>query len=239
MKFKTSKAPEVKPKPIVIGRERLHNFDAELAKAKSAVDDLTRRVATLENISIDAVSADRELQLFIAGPEGLEALLSHSERKSSPDDPVSILIAAAKSTAEAAGPAKSALPAAQVALERAHAEVARLAEEKAKAIEVYMTTLADGTARKYKAAFEETCRLHDELTGFASSTSVYVGEVAMIVDELKVPRFVLPSLACLNDHDPFLRHRGNSFTVSESTKVWTEVKTRLQGDVGSDISDLV
>jgi hypothetical protein len=33
-----------------------------------------------------------------------------------------------------------------------------------------MTMLASETARKYKAAFEECCRLHDELMDFANRT---------------------------------------------------------------------
>jgi hypothetical protein len=111
--------------------------------------------------------------------------------------------------------------------------------EKRSIVRSSLTSLADETARKYRAAFDEVCRLHDELTGFANGTSVYMGDVAMIVEELKVPRFKLPSLACLDDYDPFLRRRGNSFTVNESTKTWTAVKDRLQADVDADLSDLV
>lgn len=85
---------------------------------------------------------------------------------------------------------------AQDALERARAEVIRLGDEKQTEIGRYMTTLADETARKYKAAFEECCRLHDELMGFANRTSQFMGEVAMVVEKLKVPRLNLPSL-CL------------------------------------------
>jgi len=237
--FKT-KAVEVKPKSKpVAGRERLHHCNAEQAKAIAAVEDLERRVATLENIGIDAIAADKELQLFIQQEGGTEALLAHSEGKTSDDDQVSILISVAKKTAEAAGPAKAALPLAQDALERARAEVFRLAEEKHKEIARFMTFLADATARKYKAAFDECCRLHDELTGFANGTSTYVGEVAMIIEELKVPRFNLPSLACLDEHDPFLRRRGNSFAVNQSTQVWSTVKQRLEADADSDLSDLI
>jgi hypothetical protein len=242
MMFKSSKAaePKTKPvKPIIVGRERLHHFDSELAKAKSAVDDLERRVATLENIGIDAIAADRELQDFIASDGGVDALRAHSSGETSQDDQISKLLAAAKSTSEAAAPAKAALPSAIDALERARSEVIRLGEEKYREIELFMTSLADETAKAYKGAFNECCRLHDELTGFANGTSVYMGDVAMVVEELKVPRFKLPSLACLDDYDPFLRRRGNSFTVSESTKVWTAVKDRLQTDVDSDLSDLV
>jgi hypothetical protein len=224
-------SPSVAKAEPVAGRERLHFFNEELAKANAAVADLERRVATLENIGIDAVAAERELQLYIASDAGTEALLAHAEGKS--------LIAAAKSTAEAATPAKAALPLAQDALASARAEVVRLGEEKQAEIGRYMTLLADETARKYKEAFELVCQLHDQLTGFANGTSVYMGEVMMIVEELKVPRFNLPSLACTNEHDPFLRRRGSSFTVGEFTKVWTAVKERLEADVDADLGDLI
>jgi hypothetical protein len=223
----------------VAGRQRLHFFNEELAKANAAVADLERRVATLDNIGIDAVAAEQELQLYIASDAGTEALLAHAEGKSKPDDQIAILLAAAKSTGEAAGPAKAALPLARDALEKERAEVLRLGEEKAAEIGRFMTLMADETARQYKDAFDLVCFLHDQLTGFANGTSVYMGEVAMIIEELKVPRFNLPSLACINEHDPFLRRRGSSSTVGEFTKVWTAVKERLEADVDADLSDLI
>ena len=64
-----------------------------------------------------------------------------------------------------------------------------------------------------KALFEECCKIHDELLGFANGTSLYLGEIMMISENLKVPRFGLPALHCLNEHDPFLRHKSNEFTV--------------------------
>jgi hypothetical protein len=237
-KAKRSESSPSKSKPIA-GRERLHFFAEELAKAKTAVEDLERRAATLENIGIDAVAADQALQAFIAKDGGIEALRAHSAGETKPDDEVSKLIATAKSTAEATGPAKSALPAARDALERAKAEVVRLGEEKAQEIERVMTALADATAREYKAAFDRVVRLHDELIGFANASSNYMGEIALIVEELKVPRFNLPALACINEHDPFLRRRGDSFTVNEYTAKWTTVKERLEADVDADVSDLI
>jgi hypothetical protein len=209
-----------------------------LAKANEAVTDLERRVAALENIGIDASAADSALQLFIAQDGGTDALLAHSAGNTMPDDQISILISAAKTTAEAAAPAKAALHLAQNALERARAEVIRLAEEKQAEIGRFMTLLGDETARRYKRAFQECCAIHDELMGFAQGTS-NLGEIALIVDELRVPRFNLPSLACLNDHDPFLRHRANAYAVDGSAKTWRAVKSRLESDVDADLSDLI
>jgi hypothetical protein len=74
----------------------------------SAVEDLERRVATLENIGIDAITADRELQLFISQVGGTDTLLAHSAGKPKPDDQIATLITAAKKTSEAAGRAKAA-----------------------------------------------------------------------------------------------------------------------------------
>ncbi len=232
-------SPSVAKAKPVTGRERLHFFDAELAKANAAVEDLGKRVATLENIGVEAVAADKALQTFIAQDGGTDALLAHSSGTSKPDDEVSKLIMAAKSTAEASLPAKTALPLQLEKLAAAKSEVARLGEEKNAEIGRYLTTLADSTARKYKAAFEECCRLHDELMGFADGASLYMGEIALIIEELRTPRFNLPSLACLNEHDPFLRHRANSHTVAASSKTWGAVKARLQLDVDADLSDLI
>jgi hypothetical protein len=226
-----------KPKPV--GRERLHFFDAELAKANAAVEDLGKRVATLENIGVEAVAAEKKLQSFIASDGGTDALLAHSAGNSKPDDEVSKLIAAAKSTSEASSPAKTALPIQLEKLAAAKAEVARLSEEKNAEIGRYLTTLADSTARKYKAAFASCCILHDELMGFADGTSLFMGEVALIVEELRMPRFNLPSLACLDVHDPFLRHKASSRTVGESSKTWAAVKARLVENVDADVSDLI
>jgi hypothetical protein len=232
-------SPSIAKSKPVTGRERLHFFDNELAKAADAVTDLEKRVATLEGIAIDAIAAEKQLQAFIAQDGGTDALLIHSSGNSKPDDPVAKLIAAAKASAEAAAPATIALPIAQDALARAKTEVARLGEEKNAEIGRYLTTLADSTARKYKAAFELCCSLHDEIMGFADGTSQYMGQIALVVEELRLPRFNLPSLACLNEHDPFLRHRANSHAVAASSKTWSAVKARLVLDVDADLSDLI
>jgi hypothetical protein len=219
------------------GRERLHFFNAELKKANEAVADLEKRAATLENIGIDAIAADRALQLFIAQDGGTDALLAHSAGSSKPDDEIAKLIAAAKTTAEAAAPAKSALPLAQDALERARGEVIRLGDEKNAEIGRFLTLLADDTARKYKHAFADCCRLHDELLAFASGTSN--PEVTMISEEIRLPRFNLPSLQCLNEYDPFMRHRANEYAVNTSSQAWLAIKSRIEADVDADVSDLL
>jgi hypothetical protein len=239
--FSSKKPVEVKAKPAkpIAGRERLHFFDAELAKAHSAVSDLEQRVATLENIGVEAVAADKALQLFIHGDGGVAALAAHSEGKTNPDDQISKLLGAAKATAEAATPAKIALPLAIDALEKSRAEVIRLEHERSTEIGRCMIRLVDNKAAQYKRAFEEVCRLHDELAGFATVSSSNAGEILLISEELKVPRFGLPSLACVNDFDPFLRRRGDAYTVDQSAKAWAQVRERLESNVDADLSDLI
>ena len=61
----------------------------------------------------------------------------------------------------------------------------------------------------------------------------------MIVEELKVPRFGLPSLACLVESDPFLRYRQSTYAVAASSKTWSEARARLESDIDSDLSDLL
>ena len=74
--------------------------------------------------------------------------------------------------------------------------------------------------------------------GFANGTSTYVGEIALIIEQLKVPRFALPSLGTI-DSDPFIRHRNNELTIAESTATWQAVKARLELDVDADLSNLI
>jgi hypothetical protein len=238
-KQKDDNVSSIRPaKSPPVGRDRLHFFVAELAKANEAVVDLEKRVATLEDIGIDAIAADRALQHFIAQPGGTEALLAHSAGHSEPDDLIAKLIGQAKTTAEAAGPAKSALPLAIDALEKSKAEVIRLGEEKNAEVGRYMVQLGDDLARKYKAAFAAVCIAHDRLAGFAAGAGLY--EVRMLIDPITAPRFDLPSLTVgQTEFDPLMRHTGSQLTIGESSKTWASVRSRLEADVDADISDLL
>jgi hypothetical protein len=232
--FKKPKTKSDVPPPP--GRERLRHFEAELAKAHGFVVSLEARVAQLSTITTDAVAVEQALQLHIAGDDGLAALAAHAAGQTTPDDEIAKLIAAAKSTAEAAAAAKATLPLAQTALENARAQVVALGEEKAAEINRVVTQLADGLAHAYLKSFEETARLHDQLAGFAAGTSTYVGEIALIIDQLKVPRFALPSLGNI-DADPYIRHRNNEVVIAESTRTWQAVKSRLELDLSDLISE--
>jgi hypothetical protein len=237
-KAKTKQNPNLIPKPIA-GRERLHHFDSELAKATAAVKELEQRVLALEGIGVDAFNADRELQSYIQGEGGTEALMQHSAGHSKPDDRIAVLLATAKTTSEAAGPAKAALPFAQDNLEKCRAEVFRLEQERSEEIGRTMVRLVDDTAADYKRTFGKLCELHDQLAGFATVVSSNIGDVQLISEEIKTPRFALPSLASASEFDPFLRRRANPYAVEQSAKTWATVRQRLEADVGSDLSDIV
>jgi hypothetical protein len=225
---------DVPPPP---GRERLRHFDAELEKAHGYVADFETRVARLSTIMSDAREAEQALQLFIANG-GVEALAAHSAGQTTADDEIVKLIAAAKSTSEAAAAAKAAQPMAQTALENARSQVIALGEEKAAELNRVVMQLADSLAHAYLKSFEETGRLYDQLLGFANGASTYIGEIVLIIDPLKAPRFALPSLGNV-DADPFIRHRSSELTVNESTETWRAVKARLELDVDADLSDLI
>jgi hypothetical protein len=226
---------DVPPPP---GRERLRHFDAELEKAHGFVAEFETRVARLATIMSDAREADQALQLFIANDGGTEALAAHAAGQTTADDEIAKLIAAAKSTSEAAAAAKAAQPLAQTALENARAQVIALADEKAAELNRVVMQLADSLAHAYLKSFEQTGRLYDQLLGFANGASTYIGEIALIIDPLKAPRFALPSLGNV-DADPFIRHRSSELTVNESTETWRAVKARLELDVDADLSDLI
>jgi hypothetical protein len=229
---KLEKVPEV-------GRERLRHFDAELAKGQACVSDLEARCARLSAIITDAATADQALQAFIAADGGI-ALAAYSAGQTTADDEIAKLIAAAKSTSEAAAAAKAALPTAETALGNARSQVTALDGEKAAEIARVVAHFADHLALAYKKSFAETARLHDQLLGFARATSSIGGGVALIEDELTVPRFGLPSLERADgQYDPYMRHYANDFVVAQSSKVWATARARLEIDVDADLSDLV
>jgi hypothetical protein len=67
---------------------------------------------------------------------------------------------------------------------------------------------------------------------------VNLGDIQLIIDPLKTPRFALPSLGN-QDADPFLRHRPNDIVVSDAAKTWSTVRDRLEADAAADLGDLI
>ena len=58
----------------------------------------------------------------------------------------------------------------------------------------------------YEKAFKETCWLHDKLIDNANVAQSTIGDIQLIVENPKIPRFAFPSLGN-TDADPF--HRVN------------------------------
>jgi hypothetical protein len=101
-----------------------------------------------------------------------------------------------------------------------------------------LANMADVHGRAYEKAFNELCRLHDSLVGFAAVAEGNQGDIRLIQDPLRAPRFALPSMGSM-DADPFLRHRENELTIGASARTWTAVRDRLAADAQADISDLL
>jgi hypothetical protein len=228
----------IRSKPTeAVSRERLRHFDGEVNKAKSAVADLELRIERLESIITDADAAHRALQLAIVSDGGV-ALASYSAGGASDDSDIGKLVIGAEVTARSATAAKAALPHAQASLENARGQVISLGEARNAELNRVLAMLADQEARAYQKAFDELCRLHDRLVGYASVVESNQGDIRLIQDPLKTERFALPSLGSA-DADPFLRHSTNDIVVSDAAKHWTTVRDRLAADVDADLSDLI
>jgi hypothetical protein len=224
----------VRSKPA--GRERLRHFDGEVTKATSAVADLERSIERLESILVDAAAAHQALQLAIAADGG--ASLSRYSMGDAPDSEIGRLVMGEETLARAATAAKSALPNAVASLDNARGQVIALEGERNAELNRVVAVLADSEARAYRDAFQEMCRLHDRLAGYARVAQANLGDVQLIIEPLKTPRFALPSLGN-QDADPFLRHRPNDITTSEAARTWSTVRERLGADADADLGDLI
>jgi hypothetical protein len=230
------KVTQLKPaKPE--GRERLRHIDREVSKAHDAVAELEKRVERLKSIIADADTHHRTLQLAIAADSGL-ALARYSEGNADADSDIAKLVNLADTSAKAATVARAALPHTETMLNDARSQIPALAEQRNAELNRVVALLADADAQAYRKSFEEMCRLHDCLVGYAQVAQASIGDVQLIIDAVKTPRFALPSMGN-SDADPFLRHRVNEFTVNASAKSWTAVRERLEADADADLTDLI
>jgi hypothetical protein len=223
--------------PKTVGRERLRHIDGEVAKANEAVTDLEQSVARLNTIIADADTNHHALQDAI-NADGGRALADYSAGKSDPDSEIAKLVTIAEASAKAANAAKAALPTTESMLSDARSQVTALGDQRLAELNRVVAMLADADARAYQKAFDEMCRLHDRLVGYASVAQASIGDVQLIVDPIKTPRFALPSLGN-SDADPFLRHRENEIAVAESARQWATVRQRLEVHVDADLSDIL
>jgi hypothetical protein len=224
-------------KPDRVNRGRLKHFAAGIEKAHEAIEDLEKRVARLSDIIVEANAAQINLQNAINADGGL-SLAKYSSGQAKQDDDITKLVSLAQTSSEAATAAKVALPTAEVALQNARSQLVSLGEQKNAELNRVLANLADADARAYERAFNQTCILHDKLVGYANVAQANIGDVQLVVETPRTPRFALQSLGN-SDADPWLRHRTSELTVNASTRRWSLIRSRLEADVDADLDDLI
>lgn len=231
---KTDNKP-ARSKPEPAGRERLKHFDAEIGKAKDAIAEIEQQIERFEDIIVDAAAAQQDLQKAIAA-DGGKALAEYAAGRG--DEKISRLVLVADNSARAKTAAEIALPATQAALDNAKAQLAALGEQRAAELNRVLALLGDEDARAYRAAFAEMCMRHDKLVGYASVAQASHGDIQLIIEAPKTPRFAMPSLGDATA-DPFMRHQVSTRTVTEAAQKWTEVRARLEADASADLTDIL
>jgi hypothetical protein len=233
----TSTSSVRKSKPEPVGRDRLKHLDAETKKAKDAVADYEQRVRRLEQIIVDADAAHTVLQQAIAA-DGGKALEDYASGNAPGDSEIARLVMTSEQSARAAVASKAALPTAIAALDNIQMQIIVLGEERGFELNRVIAMLADDEARAYQRAFDELGRRHDRLVGYANVAQMNEGDIRLIIDPLKTPRFASPSLGGI-DSDPFIRHQPNPLDISDAARMWEAVRGRLEHDAGADINDLI
>jgi ABC-type transporter Mla subunit MlaD len=231
---KVNSVRRAKPEPV--GRDRLKHLDAETKKAKDSVSDFEQRVHRLEQI-IDAAHAHAALQQAIAADGGV-SLEGFATGQAPADSAIAQLVMTAENSARAATAARAALPTAIASLENVNMQVIVLDEERAAELNRVIAMLADEEARGYQRIFDQLGRAHDRLVGYASVAETNLGDIRLIIDPLKAPRFASPSLGN-SDADPFIRHQPNPLDIGSAARMWEAVRARLDQDPGADISELL
>jgi hypothetical protein len=234
----SEKVTNIRPaKPTPAGRDRLVFFDTNIGLAEKAIADLESRIETLESIVVDSSAAAKALQACVESDNG-RSLSDYAAGKVDADSNIAKLVMLADNSKRAADAARSALPNAREQIENARAQLVGLTEQRLAELKRVLMNIGDVKAREYVAAFELLGRIHDELVGVASVLEDNLGDIRLIDDPVKTPRFAFPSMGNA-DADPFLRHRVSDLTSSESAKAWAAVKDRLEVDALADVSDLI
>jgi chromosome segregation ATPase len=237
-KAKTSeKIQSLRPAKPPTGRERLQHFDDNIGLAEKAIADLENRIERLESIVVDAVAAAKDLQAAVEADNG-KSLADYSAGKVEADSNIAKLVMASDNSGRAATAAKAALPSGQAQLENARAQLVSLTEQRAAELQHVLAILGDTEARAYQKLFDDLGRAHDRLVGYAQVCESNLGDVRLIIDPVKAPRFGLPSMGNA-DADPFLRHRESELTIAESARASGNIRDRLAADAQADLSDLL
>jgi hypothetical protein len=220
------------------GRERLIYSDEQIGLAKQAIAELEQKIERLEEIVSSADVHHRSLQACIEADNG-RSLADYSAGDVPADSSIGRLVLLSDNSRRAAIAASAALPSAIAQLVNAKSQLYELGEQRAQEMHRVLIALGDLDAQAYRKAFDQMCRLHDQLVGFASVAQVNLGDVQLAVVPLATPRFAFPSIGGHVDSDPYLRHTPSSLTVSESGRKWTEVRERLSADANADVNDLL
>jgi hypothetical protein len=220
------------------GRDRLKHFDEQISLAKTAIVEIESKIECLQEIVSGADVHHKALQACIEADNG-RSLSDYSAGKVAADSSIARLVLLADNSKRAATAAQSALPSAIAQLEDANRQLLDLGEQRAQELNRVLTTLGDLEADEYRKTFEKLGRLHDQLVGFANVAQSSLGDIQLILDPLRAPRFQFPSMRGHIDSDPFLRHQPSSLTVSESSRKWSEIRERLSADANADVNDLL
>jgi hypothetical protein len=137
--------------------------------------------------------------------------------------------------------AKLVLPQKQQELETARAAVQHLDRQHYVAAANLLKRFTDDVAREYREKVDDVFRLHDVLCGISAAVppdSPQKGEIRMLYDVVRVPRFDLPSTADENEYLAQIEHLPNQDKIAEITKLWGRHVESLLTDADADISDL-
>ena len=125
---------------------------------------MTANVGRLERIIREASEADTALQTAVA-EDGAVALTAFAQGEAAPDSDITTLLANAENTSRAAVAARAALPRAQANLANSQEQITHLENQRQQAIRDFLVMLATDYGRKYMAAWNELCSVHDILVG--------------------------------------------------------------------------
>ena len=226
---------------LVDERDVLRSRSAEVTKAEQAIAQMTANVTRLELIISEAASADTALQNAVAA-DGAVALTAFAQGEAAPDSDITTLLANAENTSRAAVAARAALPRAQANLANAQEQITHLETQRRQAIRDFLVLLATDYGRKYMAAWNELCSVHDILVGINASlppASATGPELRMSTLPIIAPRFNLATVAHASEFLATIEHRANDYAVQEVSGKWLSASERLSADVEADVSDLL
>lgn len=215
---------------------------SELAAIMQDVRAAMKRVSTLETgaaelrSTIEAgASAEKQLVTLAAspvGPTGLTAFVA-GEREGE----VARGVDKTQRAVNAAEVARRALPLVESDVAAARAEVARLDTAKEQKIVEIMRAHGDRLAQRALKAFQDYTACHDQLIAFGRGAAAARCGINVILteEEIEVPRFNLPSMACVGDYSPYITHNRDHEAVAIGARAWSNFVAELRSDVNSDV----